>query len=382
MYDDRIYWKEALSLQKAGYSVTHISIGTSSFEMLTKEGIQAIQIAQKRYFKNPYGDKAFRLLTLKKSIAQKVFEKASELKADVYHLHDLQLNKIGQKLKELPHRPKVIYDVHEPYPITLSTYLGKNPIIKVIYQLFRLFIHHWELSKARNYDQIIATEKIVARKFKNENPNVPVEIIYNYSELKVNQPAESKCEYDFIYCGGIMERRGVLQIIEAIKLLNEAGLPSRTLFIGPIKGAGLKSKIDQLIQTYQLSENITFQHSVPYDEVAEWYTKARIGFCLFNNTQVNHIIMPIKLFEYLVCGLPVICSNFGKMKEVTEANNTGIMVDPDNPQELVRAMKELLTNQEKYNALQTNCLKAAPNYRWEIMEKRLVELYKNICPLN
>lgn len=377
LYDDRIYWKESISLKNAGYHVIHISIGSEDKDFISNEGIRLIQIQQKRHLKNPYLDKLYRIISFKKPIHQKVFDKAVDLQADVYHFHDLQLNKIGQKLKNLPFKPKVIYDIHEPYPDMVSTTESSNLIKKVFFKCYGMYIRRWEFNCAARYDAIIATETIVANRFKTKIPSVPVEVIYNYTTLLPNIK-NSRPDYDFIYCGGIMERRGVLQVIEAVKLLNEAGLPSRTLFIGPIKGNGLKSKIDQLIHTYKLSETITFHPSVPYAEVAEWYAKARIGFCLFNNTPVNHITMPIKLFEYLVCGLPVICSNFGKMREITEPNNTGIMVNPDNSKEIACAMQELLTNKVKYDTLHANCLKAAPNYLWEIMEKKLVEFYSEV----
>ncbi len=46
---------------------------------------------------------------------EEIFNIAKDLKCNVYHFHDLYLNLIGKRLKRLPFKPKVIYDVHESY---------------------------------------------------------------------------------------------------------------------------------------------------------------------------------------------------------------------------------------------------------------------------
>ncbi|NJL72924.1 MAG: glycosyltransferase family 4 protein [Candidatus Competibacteraceae bacterium] len=50
---------------------------------------------------------------------------------------------------------------------------------------------------------------------------------------------------------------------------------------------------------------------------------------------MNHrFCAPIKLFQYLMAGLPVIASNFPGMIDVVERNEVGICVDPENVDEI------------------------------------------------
>jgi glycosyltransferase involved in cell wall biosynthesis len=88
--------------------------------------------------------------------------------------------------------------------------------------------------------------------------------------------------------------------------------------------------------------------------------------------------MPIKLFEYITFGLPVITSDFGHLKSVTEINQTGLIISPNDKSSICDAMENLLVNNKLYNDLVLNCINEAPKYHWSIMEKRLLYLYQSI----
>jgi hypothetical protein len=45
--DDRIYWKESLSLQRNGYQLTHIATGANDSDTVSQEGIRLIEVKKK-----------------------------------------------------------------------------------------------------------------------------------------------------------------------------------------------------------------------------------------------------------------------------------------------------------------------------------------------
>ncbi len=379
LYDDRIYWKEALSLKKNGYKAIHVGVGDENKDFFSEEGIQLIQIARKHYFSNPYLDKVFRIITFSKSVYKQILRVAAKTDAEVYHFHDVQLNKIGLKLKKLPHKPIVIYDVHEPYPEAFRYGVNSGFIPKIIQYFFSFYIRRWELKRSENYDMVIATEENVARKFANFlNNKDKVKIIYNYTNLnpKIHLTPFKDKNYDAIYTGSIRSTRGVFQIIHAVRLARDKGFNLKVLLIGPVPEKGLKKMIKLLLEKYHLEENVIVKKPVVYTEIEKFYKQSKTGLIVFDDNPVNRTILPIKLFEYMAFGLPVICSNFGHMKAYTEKNETGLIVDPHSSVDICEKMIELISNGKLYEKLSKNGLQAVKEkYNWELMEKRLLEIY-------
>ena len=59
----------------------------------------------------------------------------------------------------------------------------------------------------------------------------------------------------------------------------------------------------------------------------------------------NHILsQPIKLFEYMSSGLPVLGSHFELWKEIIEGGNCGRTVDPEDIQAVARTLESMLAD--------------------------------------
>ncbi len=378
-YDDRIYWKQALSLKKAGYQVTHICLGEKELDELSEHGIRLVQIRKKSYSKHLLLDALARKIAPANEYSR-ILQKAAGLKADIYHMHDLQLLKIAPAIKALPYNPLLIYDVHEPNPVTLADAEVNNPLMKVFMKTYAGYIHYWELRKAKYSDLVIATEENVAQNFKDHLAHIPVEIIYNYCNWTVptiNEMPDKR--FDFIYSGGIRRRRGAMEMLHAMVILREQGIKARLLMIGLVCDPGLKEEMEKFIESKSLSKQVTLHLPVPYEKVTDFYKASRCGLAFFDTKKVNHIIMPIKIFEYIAFGLPVITTGIGHMKKITETYHTGLTVEPGNIAELAEAMKKLMTQEKLYNTLRQNCLNLyRTQFNWQQMEKKLTLIYKGL----
>ena len=112
LYDDRIYWKEGLSLLRNGYEVHFLLLADEIESGVTKEGIYYQKLKRKAFHKNRLINFIFRKLS-RGNIYNELFEKAARLKADAYHIQDLRVNSIGPKLKKLTHQPKIVYELSD-----------------------------------------------------------------------------------------------------------------------------------------------------------------------------------------------------------------------------------------------------------------------------
>ncbi len=377
LYDDRIYWKMALSLIKVGYQVHYIFIGTSTAKGITKEGVYYESFKQKKYSSNRYINYLVKY-SRKHTNYDHMFEAAAALKADVYHFHDLNINKIGVRLKRLAHRPIVIYDVRDPYAQNIKDYIGSKSVLKPLIHWYAAYINTWEKRQAKHYDLIITNEDNLQGLFQKVTDPAKVIVIYNYTYFHTLRKELTK-EYDLIYCGGITEFRGAHQIIEAVKLLQAEFKEIKLLFLGNFFTPEFKAQLAKKIDDLGLTNHVILKDSVPYNEVVNYYNRAKIGLGIFLPIPTHELILQIKIFEYMAMGLPMIGSNFGHINDYILKDQVGLVVDPTNPQEIAEATSVLLNDHERYHEFRNNGIRAATQkYHWGLMEDILITKYDQL----
>ncbi len=380
LYDDRIYWKEGLTLKKNGFNVIHLGVGDENSEIISEHGIRLISVRKKRYLKNPYLDILFRKITFRKNIYHTLLQKAKKLQSDAYHLHDLQLNRIGPKIKRLPHHPKLIYDVHEPYP-EITSFLHRN---KGLLKLARLALGRrlkkWQFNKSKTYDVIITTEENVAESFKERFPKKNISVIYNYCNLNSSEPdSNSNKIYDAIYTGGISGFRGVWTILNAALIAKKTNTRLKILMLGNIKEFKLKEKVEKFVSDNNISDFIDFKPFVPFHKVKEYYRKSRCGLVIFEDLKVYRLIWPIKTFEYMCFGLPVISSDFGHTYETIKKHDCGVGINPSSPEDLFDQILFYKNSVPIYDLHSKNATHAfEKKYKWAFMEEKLLKIYQNL----
>jgi glycosyltransferase involved in cell wall biosynthesis len=88
---------------------------------------------------------------------------------------------------------------------------------------------------------------------------------------------------------------------------------------------------------------------------------------------------PLKLFEYMACGVAVVASCSGQIAEVVKHGKTGLLCPPGNTDALAAACDRLLGNARLRRALGREAAKAiAGRYTWDANARRAVALAKRI----
>jgi glycosyltransferase involved in cell wall biosynthesis len=89
--------------------------------------------------------------------------------------------------------------------------------------------------------------------------------------------------------------------------------------------------------------------------------------------------LPVKLFEYMAAGIPVICSNFPLWREIVEKNKCGICVNPLGIKEIAWAINYLIKNPQEAKKMGENGQRAIlEQYNWENESKKLLNIYNNL----
>lgn len=376
LFDDRIYWKEAVSLKEAGYEVCHIGIGDEEFSGVSPEGIRLLQL------KRSPSNKLLTLTGHKRNNYSRLLAAAKKEKADIYTFHDWQINLIGHKLKKLPHSPKVIYDVLEATANMLRSDIEeKGWLTKMVFAPYIKMIELWELRCARQYDEIITCEDKVADHFEQTVPREKISCIHNYSSLDPDHyaSADSAKLYDVIYSGGVVPQKGIRELIDSIALVKKLHPDVKALIIGPVLNNAFRDLIQDKIKKLDLQQNVILHDPVPFAGIHRYYLQCRMGMCNWYPNRKNSISIPVKIFEYMAMGLPVIMTEKGVAAVYINEYRTGLLVNPYSPREIADAILRLLKDRSLYDQLSRNGTRAVrEKYNWQKEKPRFLEVFARL----
>lgn len=86
--------------------------------------------------------------------------------------------------------------------------------------------------------------------------------------------------------------------------------------------------------------------------------------------------LPLAVVEAMACGLPVVASDVGGLSEVVEHGITGLLVPPDDPQALAKALLELLSDREGSRSMgQAGRARVEQLYTMSSMVDQLIDIY-------
>jgi glycosyltransferase involved in cell wall biosynthesis len=306
-----------------------------------------------------------RLSRMTKTV-RRVYDKALELDSDIYHLHDPELMPIGLKLKK--RGKKVIFDAHEDLPKQI---LGK-PYLSLIAKTFlsKMFnlYERWACPK---FDVIIAATPFIRDKFLSINSSsVDINNFPLLGEL-VNTSKWPQKENEVVYVGGIAKTRGIEQVIHAMALTQNVRLN--------LAGKFNESIVEKAVKKYPSWTKVNELGFLSRHEVNVVLAKSKVGLVTLHPI-INYIdALPVKMFEYMAAGIPVIASNFALWERIIEGEQCGVCVDPLDPKAIASAIQYLITHPTEAEQMGKNGRAAVEQkYNWAIEEKKLFELYNGL----
>ena len=353
-FDDRIFHKEAKSLAKV-----HDVILIVPDEERTDKEVEGVGIIT---IKKPES-KLLHPVTM-----WRVFKAGLKQDCDVYHCHEPSSLFVSAVLKILK-RKKLIYDAHEHYP----SLIAENSLFPTfIRPLVRFLADIEERVLIRFADVVVTVDQILCKEYKNHHNNVV--IISNYPKQELFKPDGLNSENGgIIYVGGISKDRGIYQMINAA---NKANV--KLICVGNFTDELNENEITNFLERNP-SKNVVFTGLLSHSRVVEYINMSKLGLSLLQPIPRYKKAVPIKLFEYMACEIPVIASNFPEISKVVKEADCGILVDPTNIDEIANAITYLLEHPEEAERMGENGRKAVEEkYNWEKMEERLFELYEGL----
>ena len=133
----------------------------------------------------------------------------------------------------------------------------------------------------------------------------------------------------------------------------------------------------EVINEIESLPNIHYVGNLMPSKAIELELESDVIIALYNPKATwNTITLPNKLFEAMMCGVPII-TNIAT--EIVNETKCGVIVEYDNVEQIRQAILALRDNVELRKRLGNNGRKAfLQKYNWTVMERRLFDIYSEL----
>lgn len=359
-FDVRIFHKQCVTLAENGYEVTLAQRGDF------REQVKGVNIEPLKTFES-------RLARMTGGVWS-VVRLAMVSRPQVFHIHDPELIWGAAILKLFG--VKIIYDVHENLSLDIVAKPWiPGPLKWPLGVIARLI----EYVAALFFDHICAATDGIARRF----PSSKTSIIRNSPILatfdKVDRPPLVSRQANLIYVGGLGGGSDVKGMDLMLAVLSELPPSSKIrLILGgrePSVGyvASLKARPG--------GDRIDFVGWVHPESLPQVYAQAFAALVLYPPLPNNVESEPVKFFEAMAAGVPVIASDFPLFRRFVDEWRCGIVVDAGDPKRVASRIIGLEGDRAAAQEIGQNGLHTVREFRsWEKMAEELLKVYR--CLLN
>ena len=235
-------------------------------------------------------------------------------------------------------------------------------------------LERWALARA---DGVTAVSEPKVSFLKKRLSGLPIKNIFcvtngydpdEYEGIEKLEPNNGRVR--FVYTGRLFKNRRGYEIVEAAGLLFRQKPHLRNRFLLEYYGGvtdEIKTKMEQLINEYQLNEEIRFLRDVPYTESKEIQVSADVLLLIVDTGETTSGVIPGKLFEYIAARRPILCIAVpGATSEIIEKGRLGWVIPPGDVNALKKTLEKILSEAP------LTFFKPDINYLAQFERKRLV----------
>ncbi|NJD21573.1 MAG: glycosyltransferase family 4 protein [Melioribacter sp.] len=322
--------------------------------------------------KEDYSDDEIKIYSIKKSkisfffylqFAYILINELIRSNADIYFAEDLYTLPFVTTIAKIK-KAKIVYNSREIYA-HLGGLRNRPALQKIVKLIEKYFI--------RKVDLVLTTGPLDSKFIENLYNikdtlvvrNIP---LYQKAVSKIDLRKKYNIDPDkliLIYQGVILPGRGLKQIISAV-----AKLPKTVLIIF---GEGeQKDNFIELANKLNISDRIIFAGSIDQKELINYTAGGDAGLSLIENISISYYhALPNKLFEYIMAGLPVLCSDLPQMKEVIEKYDVGESINMENEENISTTLKRWCENTSLLEVYKKNCETASEELNWQAEYKKV-----------
>lgn len=271
------------------------------------------------------------------------------------------LGSFAARLRGMPY----VFDVRDEYPevfMTAAIVKEKSIIGKVLLWL--------ERSVYKNaFVVCTVTEGICKRidaKMKQENKAI---LLRNGFDSQLFKPSAQKEEiFTIVFHGNIGKFQDPELILSLAAKAEKANLPVQFKIIGwGNNDTSLKEHIPS---------NVTYLGMLNYEKIPQVISKAHLGISFRSNDIISKNSFPVKLYEYIGVGIPVIVTPRSEAGDFVEANGIGYQFDSEELDSIFDKINILVSDHGELQKLSDNITPIRQSFSRHAVSDKFVELIK------
>lgn len=196
---------------------------------------------------------------------------------------------------------------------------------------------------------------------------------FDREDFRKNNGLEDKFVITYVGAHGVANH--LQQVLEAAKLLEDTNV----VFL--LIGQGMeKERLKEIAQKMNII-NVRFIDPVAKAEVFKYILASEMGASILMRADTFKTVYSNKTFDYMSCKKPILMAIDGVSKELVEVAQAGVYVEPENPIEYNRVIREYLDNHIRLKIEGENgYVYAKENFDREVLANKYLSKIKKVIP--
>jgi len=178
------------------------------------------------------------------------------------------------------------------------------------------------------------------------------------------------------FVGGLRPWHGVEVLPELLARLKRRHQGLQLVIAGD---GPLRSDLEHNFKKRSLEKSVTFTGLLSHEDIPDVIRRFDIALAPYPHLDHVFYFSPLKLFEYMACGIPVVAAAVGQIADVLTHGKTGLMYPPGDLEQLTGHCAKLLRNPRLRKTLGSAAAKSVFNkFTWDRNVERIIALAKNL----
>lgn len=226
-----------------------------------------------------------------------------------------------------------ILDIRDLYPEVFAS-LGLVSQKSFAYR----YILYFTKIMYRNAKAVITVTKGLEDKIKKHCPSANVCLIYNGYDSELFKPNIEKFEkYTIVFHGNLGKFQRIDLLVEVARAMEKIHPQIEFKVIGYGPGEKFLKNPPQ---------NLQYLGAMKYEDIAKFIAKCHMGISLRTDDEISREAFPVKVFEYMGVGIPVIISPLGEASQFIEKNQLGKEVE-NKTENIIQTIEHYIHNSEE-----------------------------------